>query len=187
MPMEQVQTKKVVQKPKEEQQQVEIPKAEGFVNNFDLYAKYFDSGVRPNADDIKQLREKYFNFNPNAHVGLQEQARAIVREGKLRQLLTENPGLIGSMAQMQAYFGNGRWNAINRERAQGFEPSPILKIDYKNPHGVMGDRAFDVTLYSFFHTILEQADKDMPRDEHTYKMLLDEIQKGIRVRHLIQQ
>jgi hypothetical protein len=184
--LEQEQTKQTVQKPKEEQQTVEVPKAEGFVNNYDLYAKYFDKGTKPNPEDIKTLRDKYFNFEISPKTGLQEQARAFVREGKRRQLLNENPSLIGTIAQTQAYVGNGQWNAVNRERAQSIEPSPILRMDYVNTSGPMGSRPFDVTIYSFFHTILEQADKDLPRDEKVYKALREEIEKGIRVRHLMQ-
>lgn len=170
-------------KPVQEEEKIEL--AEGFVKNYDLYATLFNKETKPRIEDIKELKNKYFNFEIDSKTGLQEQARNFVRTGKLRQLLNENAALIGSIAQAQAYFGDGQWGRISREKAQTFDPSPILKMDYRNPHGAMQGRAFDVTIYSFFHTILEQADHDLPRDEETYSHLLNEIKKGIRVRHMM--
>lgn len=161
---------------------------EGFVNNYNAYARYFDENVKPRDEDIAELKGDYFNFEVTSRTGLQEHARQFVRDGSLRRLLKENPGLVGAIAQMQAYYSKGQGSfKYYRSTGEGMHnPNDVvLKYDYENPYGARA--RFDVTIYSLFLTILEQADKQLPKDEETYEKLLEEIKKGIRVRKLMRK
>ncbi len=145
------------------------------VNTFEyLVDKKYNKNVQPDLNDIARVKQLFGTVDFKKNIGLQAGARWFVnRPGNLKALLANDGELIKVIAQSQAYFGKGRWNNYDPDRASSSNDAPVLVKDYVPP--LVKSRAFDVTIYSFFHTILEQADKA----EGQYKAQYDELRAFI--------